>query len=34
MVVAANNGAYGSVEKTTAVKKPLMVLATLPRVYH
>lgn len=32
MVVAAQDGAYGSAEKTTAVKKPLMVLATLPRV--
>ncbi|MEN8124718.1 MAG: MG2 domain-containing protein [Bacteroidota bacterium] len=32
MVIAANNGAYGSVEKTTPVKKPLMVLATAPRV--
>ena len=32
MVVAGNNGAYGSVDKTTAVKKPLMVLASLPRV--
>ncbi len=32
MVVASNKGAYGSSEKTTPVKKPLMVLATLPRV--
>lgn len=32
MVVAGDNGAYGSSEKTTPVKKPLMVLATLPRV--
>ncbi len=32
MVVAANKGAYGHVEKTTPVRKPLMVLATLPRV--
>lgn len=33
MVVAANlDAAYGSVEKTVAVKNPLMVLATLPRV--
>lgn len=32
MVVASNNGAYGSSEKTTPVRKPLMVLATLPRV--
>jgi len=33
MIVAGNNkhAAYGSVEKTTPVKKPLMVLATLPR---
>ncbi|MFC2103932.1 alpha-2-macroglobulin [Bacteroidota bacterium] len=32
MVVGSNKGAYGSTEKTTPVKKPLMVLATLPRV--
>lgn len=33
MVVASNGaGAYGSSEKTMAVKKPLMILATLPRV--
>ncbi|MCK4748999.1 MAG: alpha-2-macroglobulin, partial [Bacteroidales bacterium] len=32
MVVAGNQFAYGTVEKTTPVKKPLMVLATLPRV--
>ncbi|MEM1321046.1 MAG: MG2 domain-containing protein [Bacteroidota bacterium] len=32
MVVAAREGAYGSAEKTTPVRKPLMVLATLPRV--
>lgn len=32
MVVAGNEGAYGSAEKVSAVKKPLMVLATLPRV--
>ncbi|HZH87323.1 MAG TPA: MG2 domain-containing protein [Brumimicrobium sp.] len=32
MVVAGQAGAYGSAEKTTPVKKPLMVLATLPRV--
>jgi len=33
MVVAANanSGAYGSVEKTTPVRSPLMVLASLPR---
>ncbi|MBI1837840.1 MAG: hypothetical protein HYR91_11315 [Flavobacteriia bacterium] len=32
MVVARNEAAYGSSEKTVTVKKPLMVLATLPRV--
>ena len=32
MVVASNNGAYGHAESTTPVRKPLMVLATLPRV--
>ncbi len=32
MVVAANEGAYGNADKTTPVRKPLMVLATLPRV--
>lgn len=32
MVVAGDNGAYGKTEKVSAVKKPLMVLATLPRV--
>ncbi len=32
MVVAADNGAYGKAEKTCPVRKPLMVLATLPRV--
>lgn len=32
MVVAGENGAYGAVEKTTQVRKPLMILATLPRV--
>lgn len=33
MVVAGDNkGAYGNTEKTVEVKKPLMVLATLPRV--
>ncbi|NUY81541.1 hypothetical protein HUK80_11580 [Flavobacterium sp. MAH-1] len=33
MIVAANanTGAYGSVEKTTPVRSPLMVLASLPR---
>ncbi len=32
MVVAGENGAYGMAEKAVPVKKPLMVLATLPRV--
>ena len=32
MLVAGNNGAYGLAEKVTPVKKPLMILATLPRV--
>lgn len=32
MVVAANDGAYGFAEKAVAVKKPLMLLGTLPRV--
>ncbi|MEZ5070816.1 MAG: MG2 domain-containing protein [Bacteroidales bacterium] len=32
MVVASHEGAYGKAEKAVAVKKPLMVLATLPRV--
>lgn len=32
MVVAGQDGAYGMSDKTTPVKKPLMVLATLPRV--
>ncbi len=32
MVVAGNGSAYGTAEKTTPVRKPLMVLATLPRV--
>ncbi|MCB9264686.1 MAG: hypothetical protein H6558_06660 [Lewinellaceae bacterium] len=32
MVVVADNGAYGSTEKTVPVRQPLMVLATLPRV--
>jgi uncharacterized protein YfaS (alpha-2-macroglobulin family) len=32
MVVSAYNGAYGSAEKTIPVRKPLMILATLPRV--
>lgn len=33
MVVAQNNGAYGNCEKTVPVKKPLMLLATCPRVF-
>ncbi len=32
MVVAAKDGAYGNAEVTRPVRKPLMVLATLPRV--
>ena len=32
MVVASGDLSYGKAEKTTAVKKPLMILATLPRV--
>src|SRR5690606_4721245 len=32
MVVAGYEGAYGSAEQVTPVRKPLMVLATLPRV--
>jgi uncharacterized protein YfaS (alpha-2-macroglobulin family) len=32
MVVAESEGAYGNAEKTVAVRKPLMILATLPRV--
>ncbi len=32
MVVASNHGSYGNAEKAVAVKKPLMLLATLPRV--
>ncbi|HIE16445.1 MAG TPA: hypothetical protein EYP69_05930 [Bacteroidales bacterium] len=32
MLVAGYNGAYGNAEKTTPVKKPLMILATFPRV--
>ncbi|CAN5337824.1 MG2 domain-containing protein [soil metagenome] len=32
MVVASQEGAYGKTEVTTPVRKPLMVLATLPRV--
>lgn len=32
MAVAAKDGAYGAAEKTVPVRKPLMVLGTLPRV--
>ena len=32
MVIAGQDGAYGQVQKTTPVRKPVMVLATLPRV--
>ncbi|MCB0738416.1 MAG: hypothetical protein KDC92_12945, partial [Bacteroidetes bacterium] len=32
MLVAAQDAAYGSAEKTTPVRQPLMVLGTLPRV--
>jgi len=32
MVVAGQDGAYGAAEKTAAVKKPLMLLTSLPRV--
>ncbi|HEX5171681.1 MAG TPA: alpha-2-macroglobulin family protein, partial [Cyclobacteriaceae bacterium] len=32
MVVAGYEGAYGKTEKATPVRKPLMILATLPRV--
>jgi uncharacterized protein YfaS (alpha-2-macroglobulin family) len=32
MVVGAHEGSYGFAEKAVAVKKPLMVLATMPRV--
>ncbi|MCE7994233.1 MAG: hypothetical protein HEP71_19760 [Roseivirga sp.] len=32
MVVAGEDGAYGRAEKATPVRKPLMVLGTLPRV--
>ena len=32
MVIAGQDGAYGSAEKSVQVKKPLMLLATLPRV--
>ncbi len=32
MVIAGNQNAYGCTEKATPVKKPLMLLATMPRV--
>ncbi|MBC7451854.1 MAG: hypothetical protein H7259_10230, partial [Cytophagales bacterium] len=32
IVIAAENGTYGTSEKNVAVKKPLMLLGTLPRV--
>ncbi len=32
MVIAAHDGSYGFAEKAIAVKKPLMLLATMPRV--
>ena len=32
MVVAAQNGAYGSAEKNVTVRSPLMLISTLPRV--
>ena len=32
MVVAGQNGAFGSAEKTTPVRTPLMILSSLPRV--
>ncbi len=32
MVIAAHGSSYGAAEKTVAVKKPLMMLATMPRV--
>ncbi|MBN2742968.1 MAG: alpha-2-macroglobulin [Marinilabiliaceae bacterium] len=32
MVVASHQGSYGKAEKATPVRKPVMVLATLPRV--
>jgi uncharacterized protein YfaS (alpha-2-macroglobulin family) len=32
MVVAGNRNAYGNIEKTIPVRKPLMALATMPRV--
>lgn len=32
MIIAGHKGAYGSSDKTTPVRKPLMILGTLPRV--
>ncbi len=32
MVIASHNGSYGATEKAVTVKKPLMMLATMPRV--
>jgi uncharacterized protein YfaS (alpha-2-macroglobulin family) len=32
MIIAGNKGAYGATDKTTPVRKPLMILGTLPRV--
>lgn len=32
MVIAGQNGAYGNAEKAVPVRKPLMILGTLPRV--
>jgi len=32
MVIAAHDGSYGATEKAVTVKKPLMMLATMPRV--
>ena len=32
MLIAGQDGAYGTAEKTTPVRKPLMVISTLPRV--
>ncbi|MFN8284505.1 MAG: MG2 domain-containing protein [Chitinophagales bacterium] len=33
MVVAQHDGSYGNAQKEVAIKKPLMLLATLPRVF-
>lgn len=32
MLIAAKDGSYGATDKTVAVKKPLMILSTVPRV--